>query len=198
MYRIRASRVAVLLVIIMITLTACSPAAMEAPPTPTTVPPTPTTPPPTPTTPPPTPTNPPDTAAPPSPNFTSVGTVTLSKTDCVLNANGPIEAGPIAIKATNNMDSWAGFDMWRITEGHSYDELEKVIQEAKEQAEAGLEGSDHPAYLANPINIFLQAGETRDLRGVVVPGTYAIVCLQTFPQVGEMRPFSLVGPLEVK
>jgi hypothetical protein len=189
MYRLRASPSVALLVIIMITLTACSTDAMEAPPTPTTVPPTPTTVPPTPTT--------------PSTSFASVETVTLSNTDCVLNANGSIEAGPIIIKATNNTDDFAEFDIWRIPEGHSFDEFEKAIQEAKEQAEAGLEGNPHPAYLSYAKDYFmniaaLQAGETRDKKGDVVPGTYAIVCHRWYPQVLELRPFSLAGPLDVK
>ena len=194
MYRLRASPVVVLLLIIMITLTACSTDAMGAPPTPTTVPPTPTSISPTPTSISPMPTT-------PTPSSASVGTITLSNTDCVLNANGSIEAGPIVIKATNNTDDFAEFDMWRIPEGHSYDEFDKHIQKEKELAEAGDEGLGHPSYLnlRYLINIAaLQAGETRDKKGAVVSGTYAIVCHRWYPQVKETRPFALAGPLEVK
>ena len=73
-----------------------------------------------------------------------------------------------------------------------------AIQKSKKLAEAGEPGLDHPAYLDNFIRVGLQAGETDDLKGVVVPGTYAITCLRWFPQVRERRPFSLAGPLEVK
>jgi hypothetical protein len=198
MYRIRASPVVVLLVIIMITLTACSTDAMEAPPTPTTLPPTPTSVPPTPTSVPPTPTTVPPTPTTPSPSSASVGTVTLSNTDCVLNANGPIEAGPIIIKATNNTDDFAEFAMMIITEGYSYDELEKHMQKEKELAEAGLPFLGDPGHNILVDWILLKAGETRDLKGVVVPGTYAIVCSRYYPQVKETRPFSSVGPLEVQ
>ncbi len=196
MYRVRASPIVVLLVIIMITLTACSTDATEAPPTPTTVPPTPTTVPPTPTTVPPTPTT-------PSPSSASVGTIMLSNTDCVLNANGSFEAGPITIKVTNNTDDFAELEMWRIPEGHSYDEFDKHVQKGKELTEAGDEGLSHPAYLSYAkdyvMNIAaLQAGETREKKGVVVPGTYAIVCARWYQQVKEIRAFSLAGPLEVK
>jgi hypothetical protein len=192
MYRERASPIVVLLVIIMVTLTACSTDAMEAPSTPTTVPPTLTTVPPPQTTVPPTPTT-------PSPSSASVGTITQSNTDCVLNANGPIEAGPIVIKATNNTDDFAGYMMIRITGGYSYDELDKYFQKERELAEAGLPSLGDPGHhIIVDENLNLKVGETHDLKGVVEPGTYAFICWRYFPQAKQDRPFGLVGPLEVK
>jgi len=134
----------------------------------------------------------------PQPGPVHVGTVAQSPTECTLDAiTGPIPAGPIVLSATNETDDFVVFDMWRIVGNRTYEEFAAYIQADRELAEAGEAGLDHPGYVANYIGIELQAGESGALEGTVVPGTYAIVCIRMFPQVGEPRPFALVGPLEV-
>jgi hypothetical protein len=145
-----------------------------------------------------------NTQAPPaiptsSPGPLDLGTVSQSSTDCSLDeSKSPYRAGPVVLTATNGTEDVAAFDMWRIVGNRSYDEFAEHIQADRELAESGQPGLDHPGYVANLITIELQAGETGTMEGIVVPGTYAIVCIRMFPQVGEPRPFSLIGPLIVE
>ena len=130
---------------------------------------------------------------------THIGTVTQSPSECTLDAvDGPISTGRVSFNAVNDTAVFAGFDMWRIAEGHSYEELAAAIQEARRNAEAGGAVISHPEYLSGLIQVQLQPGESKVMAGRVQPGTYAIVCIRMFEQVGEPRPFSILGPIEVR
>ena len=133
-----------------------------------------------------------------SPQPLDLGTVSQSPTGCKLDGSKtPYRAGSVILTATNDTEDVAAFDLWRIVGNRTYDEFAQYIQADRELAEAGQVGLDHPGYVTNLITIELQAGETGTMQGTVVPGTYALVCIRMFPQVGEPRPFSLIGPLVV-
>jgi len=135
----------------------------------------------------------------PSPEARDFGRVSQSPTDCSLDGSkNPFQAGPVVLTATNDTEDVAAFDLWRIVGGRTYEEFAQYIQAERELAEAGQPGLDHPGYVSNLITIELQAGETGTMKGTVVPGTYAVVCIRMFPQAGEPRPFSLIGPLIVE
>jgi len=128
----------------------------------------------------------------------SRGTVTQSPTECTLELeDGPINAGRVRFTAVNETDGQILFDMWRLLEGHSFDEWTAATQQARLNAEAGGPHINAPPYLEDLTRIKLQPGETAPLVRTVQPATYGIVCLRPFPAVG-MRPFALLGPIEIK
>jgi hypothetical protein len=134
-----------------------------------------------------------------TPGPLDLGTVSQSPADCILDGSkSPYLAGPVVLKAINHTENIAAFDLWRIVGNRSFEEFAEYIQADRDLAESGQPGLDHPGYVSNLITIELQAGETGTMEGTVVPGTYAIVCIRFFPQVGEPRPFSLIGPLMVE
>jgi len=44
----------------------------------------------------------------------------------------------------------------------------------------------------------VEPGDQGKVADRLSPGTYAIICLRLFEQVGEPRPFGLVGPVHVE
>jgi len=133
----------------------------------------------------------------PSPAY--LGTVTLSPSECSLEAaGGPIAAGRVSVTARNDTNDLAVFHMWRIADGHTFEEFAGYIAEERQLAERGEPGLGHPGFVEDLIETVLEAGEAGTITGAVRAGTYAIVCIPMFPQAGEPRPFGIVGPVEVR
>lgn len=134
------------------------------------------------------------TQAPP----TQIGTVRVSASECTLDlVDGPINPGLVTITAVNETDARAMFDMWRITEGSTYEQLARYIKKERRLAEAGDPGLGHPWFVADLIRVGLGPGESGALVGTVISGTWGIVCIRKFERSG-IRPFALVGPVEVE
>ncbi len=136
------------------------------------------------------------TQAPP----TQVGTVSVSASECTLDlVDEPINPGLVAFTAVNQTDGRAMFDMWRITEGFTYEQLARHIDKERRLAEAGQPGLGHPSFVEDLslIRVGLGPGESGALVGTVFPGTWGVVCIRKFERAG-IRPFALVGPVEVE
>ena len=131
-------------------------------------------------------------AAPPQ-----IGPLTQSASECTLEAGeDPVSAGQVAITVVNKTDAEVSFDMWRIAEGHTYEEFAAHIDEERRLAEAGEQVLGPPSYAEDLIQIKVQPGES-EIFETLSPGTYAIVCFEEYDQVGG-RPSALVGPVEVE
>lgn len=128
-----------------------------------------------------------------------VGTITLTKPECTLEGvSGPISPGAGAFAVVNHTDGYADFEMGKIAEGHTYEELQKYVAKARKVAEAGGPVVHRPSYLGGGGSARLRAGESGILIATaLVPGTYGVVCLRAFPKVG-MRPSGLAGPVQVE
>ena len=130
---------------------------------------------------------------------THVGMLRVSASRCTLDAaKGSISPGLVSLTAVNETDALAGFDMWRIADGSTYAQLAAHIKKESRLAKAGMPGLGHPGYVGDLIRVMLQAGESGIMVGTVHPGTYGIVCLRMFEQVGDLRPAGVLGPVEVE
>ena len=111
-------------------------------------------------------------SAAPSAEPTPQGTVTQTDTGCTLTGvAGPMKPGYVSLNAVNQTSALAGFDMWRITEPNTYQDL--------------------AAYVAQVL-----PSKTGTLYGSVRQGTYAIICLG--PTGAGTRPLAMVGPIQVQ
>ncbi len=135
---------------------------------------------------------------------TQVGTVTVlpdragSSSTCTLDRDaGPVSTGRVSVTAANETDGLAGFHMWRIADGHTYEEFAAHIQRERQLTLANKPFLG-PRYtdLSSLIQIELQAGESGTMSGVARPGTYGIVCAKDFTK-SRFGVFALVGPVEI-
>lgn len=126
-----------------------------------------------------------------------IGTVTLSDSDCTLDlAQDPVRAGQVELVVVNNTGATGAFDMGRIHDSSSYEELETVITAAIRAAEASEEMVPRPSFLGSGLlSRAVQGGESQTLTGTLTAGTYGLVCLGTY-EVG-VRPVAVLGPIEV-
>ena len=163
------------------------------------------------TTAPPTATAPPTTEVPSTTIMTNevsqtvdIGTVTISDTDCVLNSTTTqISSGQLTFTAVNDTTVRAATEVFRVLEDHSYEDLVAHVEEEVRRADAGEPGLGHPrppiATFASRGSGLLDGGES----GVVTidadePGTYGVFCMRYHENSADpVRPFAIVGPLEV-
>jgi hypothetical protein len=151
---------------------------------------------------------PPATAPPTAPQSAAnpssqepMATITIGQDECELDPSlTETAAGAIQLRAVNETDALAAFDMWRIGESGSLDQLVAHIAEERRLAESGDPGLGHPSFASSLISSgILQAGESKLVSGVTQPGTYGIVCLRHFVLVTDdpFRPFTVVGPITI-
>ena len=125
------------------------------------------------------------------------GTLTGSDTGCTLTGLAPsITAGYITLTAVNQTNSTFGFDMWRISEPDTYQDLVAYVEKDKQLAATGQAGLNHPAFVSDLVSAQILPSKTGELYGSVRKGTYAIVCLGPTP--GGTRPIGVVGPIQVQ
>lgn len=130
-----------------------------------------------------------------------IAEIRQTRDDCSLTpASGRITPGLVAISVLNDGGGEAGVDVWRIPEGHTYDEVVAHVREERRLAEAGQPGLGHPSFFmgSSPsIRAEPRTAHSRTVSGELKAGTYAIICIRTFEQVGQFRPLAVVGPLVV-
>lgn len=134
----------------------------------------------------------------PTTEATQVGTVRLSDADCTLDAvRGPIPAGLVSVAAVNRTDTHAALHMWRIDDGHTYQEFSAYIAKTRRRTAAGKAPPDPIAWIGERIDVDLEAGGSGTIVGRVRAGTYGIVCIREFEKAGELHAFATVGPVTV-
>jgi len=126
-----------------------------------------------------------------------LGTITRTGSECNLDlAADPVRAGKVEITVVNDTDALTTVDMWRITEGHSFQEFAGHIAQERQLAENGELGQGAPAYVDDLQQFVILGGEADTRVKTLAPGTYGVVCYREFPEVG-LRPYTLIGPIEV-
>jgi hypothetical protein len=89
--------------------------------------------------------------------------------------------------------------MWRILDGHTYEELAAHVSQERALAEAGKPGLGHPDFLADLIEVVVATpGQSASATGTLQTATYGFVCARQSESAGEPRPFTTIGPIEVK
>ena len=144
------------------------------------------------------------TSAPPGDGATSatgkppIATVTITATDCVLDAgHTPVPMGDASIVAVNDTDVDAEFHMWAM-DADRWDDFVTRMQEEVRRSEAGEPFIGPPDWAAGPFpQVELAPGETGSLDGFLGDGTWGIACLKTYEELGEIRVSGFAGPIEV-
>jgi hypothetical protein len=131
-----------------------------------------------------------------------VGTVTLMWDGCGLDAPDTTVTGTsVLVTAVNQTEYQGAFDMWRINNDRTYQDLVDHVAAEVEAASAGRPVLGHPGFVTNNLSSgIVAAGASARIEGRVTPGTYAIVCLGHYDTVADdpFRPRAVVGPIEVR
>jgi len=139
------------------------------------------------------------TGPPPTPIPPHAATITQSQSECAVDvASEPIPAGKVEFTAVNETDSLVAFHIWRIVEGSTYDKLMTRIGEENDRVEANQESLGPPTFLSNLIELQVEPHDSQSRVGGVISGTYAVVCIRDYNDQLGKRPYSVVGPFEVK
>ncbi|MGH2629447.1 MAG: hypothetical protein ACRDHI_02660 [Actinomycetota bacterium] len=127
-----------------------------------------------------------------------IGTVKISEAGCTGVLPGHVEAGQLSVAAINETDGLAGFHMWRIADGHTYEQFAAHIRKERGRTLANQPslGPRHTD-MSSLIPIELEAGESGTMTGIAQPGTYGIVCARDFKE-SRFGVSDLVGPIEVE
>ena len=123
--------------------------------------------------------------------------MTKTDTGCTLTGvAGPIKAGYVTLTAVNQTSAVVGFDMWRISEPNTYQDLAAYVAREKDLAASGQSGLNQPTFVSDLVSAQVLPSKTGVLYGSVRQGTYGIVCLGQTPS--GSRPTALVGPIQVQ
>jgi hypothetical protein len=121
---------------------------------------------------------------------------------CTLEAESTtVAATSVRATAVNQTEHPGAFDMWRINDDRTYQDLADHVAAEVEAASAGRPVLGHPGFVSNNLSSgIVAAGESAQIEGNVRPGTYAIVCLGHFDAVADdpFRPRAVVGPIEIR
>ena len=130
-----------------------------------------------------------------------VGIVTQTGSDCSLSlTTAKVKAGPVAFTFVNTSAKNAGLDVWRMADPTSFDALVAAAKEDRSLAEAGQPPQgDHSSLGSTPaIRAQWDPATSRTVTRRLEAGTYALVCIATYPKISEPRLFAVLGPLDVE
>lgn len=133
---------------------------------------------------------------------TAVGTITLTDDGCRWSGNpGTLEQpGPVTIDVVNQTDTFASFDLHRLTAGSwddaaSWVKVEHAAQQVDPEREIPAPGFAEKLTDEVDAVAFAQNELTHVL---AIPGTYGVVCSSNEPPPGAVFGIYLVGPLVVE
>ncbi len=129
------------------------------------------------------------------------GIVTQTASGCSLSLSSEkVKAGKVAFTFVNASGNKAGLDVWRMPQPSSFAELVAAAREDRRLAEAGEPPQgDHSSLGSAPsIRAEWDDATSRTVSGQLEAGTYALVCIATYPKVSEPRLLEVVGPIIVE
>jgi hypothetical protein len=107
----------------------------------------------------------------------TVLTTILDDAGCRLDGEVGVEPGPIEISVSNqDPKDRASFQLLRIHENGTFEELAAHVDEEQERIDAGGDPIGIPAYASEVVGTLIVAGETDQLETTLPAGTYAMVC----------------------
>lgn len=132
----------------------------------------------------------------------NLGIVTITADACTLEPDTPVsvEAGEVTVEARNETEFRAAFDLWRIDDDRTFEDLVAHVEAEREAASTGAPGIGHPGFVSGPISSgIVEAGAKKPMTGRITPGTWAVVCLSHFEAVTDdpFRPSAVLGPVSV-
>lgn len=126
------------------------------------------------------------------------GVVTLTASDCSLApAPAPVKAGLVAFTLENMSAVKAGIDIWLMTDDKAFDRLVADAVVDRRLAEAGEPSRGDHAWLGDAPQLRIQSDSSaaKTVSAVLKSGSYAVVCIKSYPKVSEPRLLKVVGPV---
>ena len=97
------------------------------------------------------------------------------------------------LELVNDTGRRATFDLWRLYDGHSYDEFVAVVAEDSRRMAQGQGPSAGPSAFAELLTrIDVAATRRVRLQQGLIPGNYAVACWRGFPDFEVMAGGSFV------
>jgi hypothetical protein len=127
--------------------------------------------------------------------------VTVTSSDCTLAPSAtPVRAGVVSFTLNNQSGTKAGIDVWLMPDDKAFQRLATQAQEDRRLAEAGQPSQGDHTWLgdAPQIRAPWDSSTSQTVAGHLDPGTYAVVCIASFPKVSEPRLLKVVGPVVVQ
>lgn len=146
--------------------------------------------------------SPPSESGSPTPSYppgspVPVGTVTLEGDGCTFDGPSDLDAGSVRLVMVNESAGRFDADLWRLHDGHGYDEFAALIAEEMRRAEAGEGSLGHPTFASLVAESSASAGSEAVLDVGLTSGTHAIACI-LFISSSDVGGIWAVGPLEVR
>lgn len=132
----------------------------------------------------------------PSPALAAqIGPLVLSDKGCTYAGPAQVRSGPVALMMTNETKVQFKLDVWRLSEGHTYAELDAHIKEEQRRYAAGEPELGHPSFATLIDQESVASGsETKNI-STLTRGTYGFVCIAF--QTSGPGAIWLAGPLSV-
>lgn len=143
----------------------------------------------------------PAAATSPSPSPVQVAAVvTLTSSDCsFVPAGTPVKAGLVAFTLQNQSGGRAGIDVWLMPDDKTFEQLVAQAAEDRRLAEAGKPSQgDHSSLGSAPqLRLPWDSSTSQTGSAFLKTGSYAVVCIKTYPNIAEPRLLKVIGPVVI-
>lgn len=141
----------------------------------------------------------PTTIPTPIPTPTQIGRLTFTDTTCTFEpAVTTIGPGLISLAVFNQTQGVVFMIMSRVADGHTFEEIDADVRNAKKLAEAGVVLEGRPSYMLGWAPLGIGPGGSTTVNETAVAGIHAIICARRYENNGQTAPYGLVGPIEVR
>ena len=130
-----------------------------------------------------------------APRAAEIGPLVLSDKGCTYAGPAQIGSGPVALKMTNETKAQFKLDLWKLSDDHTYAELDAHIKEEQRRAAANEPELGHPLFAELIDQESVASGTAMKNIKTLAPGTYGFVCIAF--ETGGPGAIWLTGPLAV-
>ncbi len=107
--------------------------------------------------------------------------LTLSDDSCTYEGAAAPPAGALSVDVANESAQNGGFELLRVAEGSSFDDLEAYVEEEQQRLKEGVEPLGPPAFAPIAARVEVESGEAGVLSADVMASTYALTCFNAPP-----------------
>lgn len=139
-------------------------------------------------------TQPSPAAVQPSP---SAITFTLTNSNCAAEGIGAVIQGQFVAVVINTTSSRAAFNLQRLIDGRTYQELELFIQARQQAIASGRDTPAVPPMVTHVAGVFVEPGQRGKVEATLSSGTYDLVCRRDSPGGLTAEAIYVHGPYRV-
>lgn len=123
------------------------------------------------------------------------GRITLSDGECLFEPDSGQRLRAISLDVVNRTQELAGFDLFKVREGHSFADITEHIEKENSRAGDGLRPIGFPSSAESKTQRAVDAGASARLEAQADEGTWGVVCIAGAGPTP--KAFYLVGPFEI-